>query len=399
MKSRLENLINRISLIGASPNDSEEIKFFKSLLVLCSILFMVAGTAWGILYYIWGEEKSSLIPLIYTVFSFLSLIYFAYSRQYVLFRFSQLLLVLLLPVALMISLGGFVNGSAVILWSLICPLGAMVFNKESNAPRWFFTFVVLVAGSGIVQPWLRVQNNLTAGQINFFFVINLAGVGGLIFLMVYYFVEKKNYFQDQSEDLLLNILPKQIVEKLKEEQKTIVEHFEGASILFADIVNFTPISSTYTPARLLELLNEVFLKFDTLVEKYDIEKIKTIGDSYMVASGVPCPRIDHALVLTRMAIEMRDYVRDHEFSGTRLQFRFGINSGPVTAGVIGKKKFSYDLWGEAVNIASRMESHGLPNIIQITQATYDQIKDEIPCVDGGMLIVKGKGEMKVWRVA
>jgi guanylate cyclase len=360
---------------------------------------MLAGTAWGILYYTWGEQKSSLIPLMYTLFSFLSLIYFAYSRRFVFFRFSQLLNILLLPVALMVSLGGFVNGSAVILWSLICPLGAMLFNKESNARWWFFAFIVLVIGSGIIQPWLRTQNNLTAGQINFFFVMNLGGVGGLIFLMVYYFVEKKNFFQDRSEALLLNILPKEIVEKLKEEQKTIVEHFDGASILFADIVNFTPISSTYTPARLLELLNEVFLKFDTLVEKYGIEKIKTIGDSYMVASGVPCPRTDHALVLTRMAIEMRDYVRSHEFSGTRLQFRFGINSGPVTAGVIGKKKFSYDLWGEAVNIASRMESHGQANTIQITQATYDLIKNEIPCVDGGMLIVKGKGEMRVWRVA
>lgn len=399
MKSRLENLITRISQLGASPNDNEEIKFFKSLLVLCSILFMLAGTAWGILYYIWGEKKSSLIPLIYTVFSLFSLIYFAYSRHFVFFRFSQLLNILLLPVALMISLGGFVNGSAVILWSLICPLGAMVFNKQSNAPRWFFAFLVLVVGSGIIQPWLRVQNNLTAGQINFFFIINLGGVGGLIFLMVYYFVQKKNFFQDQSEALLLNILPKPIVEKLKEEQKTIVEHFEGASIMFADIVNFTPISSTYTPAGLLELLNAVFLKFDALVEKYEVEKIKTIGDCYMVASGVPIPRKDHALVLTRMAIEMRDYVRDHEFSGTRLQFRFGINSGPVIAGVIGKKKFSYDLWGEAVNIASRMESHGQANTIQITQATYDLIKEEIPCMDGGMLIVKGKGEMKVWKVA
>lgn len=345
MKSRLENLITRISQVGASPNDNEEIKFYKSLLVLCSILFMLAGTAWGILYYTWGEKKSSLIPLIYTVFSLFSLIYFAYSRNFVFFRFSQLLNILLLPVALMISLGGFVNGSAVVLWSLICPLGAMVFNKESKAGRWFVAFIVLVIGSGIIQPLLRVQNNLTASQINFFFILNLAGVGGLIFLMVYYFVEKKNYFQDRSEALLLNILPKQIVEKLKEEQKTIVEHFEEASILFADIVNFTPISSTYAPARLLELLNEVFLKFDTLVEKYDIEKIKTIGDSYMVASGVPCPRKDHALVLARMAIEMRDYILTHEFSGTRLQFRFGINSGPVIAGVIGKKKFSYDLGG------------------------------------------------------
>lgn len=399
MNPRLENLIARISRLGASPHDNEEIRLHKSLLVLCSILFMMAGSLWGVLYFLWGERQAGLIPLIYTLISLISLIYFTHSRQFVLFRFSQLLLILLLPVILMVALGGFVSGSAVILWSLICPLGAMVFNKESNAPQWFFAFISLVFLSGIVQPWIRVENHLTAGQIYFFFVMNLAGVGGLIFLMVYYFVEKKNYFQDQSEALLLNILPKEIVEILKKEQRTIVEHFEGASILFADIVNFTPISSTYAPARLLELLNAVFLKFDTLVEKYGVEKIKTIGDSYMVASGVPSPREDHALVLTRMAIEMRDYVRQHEFSGTRLQFRFGINSGPVIAGVIGKKKFSYDLWGESVNIASRMESQGQANTIQITEATYKLIKDEIPCIDGGVMVIKGKGEMKVWKVA
>lgn len=360
---------------------------------------MIAGVGWGSMYILFGETKAGLIPLGYSVISLISILHFNRTKKFNFFRFSQLMLILLLPCALMLALGGFISGSAVILWSLISPLGAMLFNTETKAPSWFWAFIFLVLMSGFTYPWVSFDNNLTTGQIYFFFVINLAGVGALIFAMVYYFVGKKNYFQERSESLLLNILPKEIVETLRKEHRTIAEHFESASILFADIVNFTPISSTLNPDKLVELLNEVFSIFDTLAEKYKLEKIKTIGDCYMVAAGVPSFRPDHAQVLTRMAIEMRDYVRDHEFSGTRLQFRFGINSGPVTAGVIGKKKFSYDLWGEAVNIASRMESHGLPNIIQITQATYDLIKDEIPCVDGGMLIVKGKGEMKVWRVA
>ena len=249
-----------------------------------------------------------------------------------------------------------------------------------------------------MQPFVGFTNNLSPGTIIFFFVVNLIAVGSLIFLMVFYFVGRKNWFQEKSETLLLNILPKEIVSILKNEPHTIADYYEGASILFADLVNFTPLSATMTPIELVELLNEVFSHFDLLVEKHGLEKIKTIGDCYMVASGVPRPRSDHAQVLTAMALEMRDYVSHHEFCGRKLSFRIGLNSGPVVAGVIGRKKFSYDLWGDAVNTASRMESHGEEGSIQITRATYDLIKDDFVCESRGTLKVKGKGEMEIWFV-
>jgi guanylate cyclase len=298
----------------------------------------------------------------------------------------------------MLTLGGFVNGSAVVLWALICPLGALLFDGPSHAPRWFLAFVSLVVLSGFLQPYVGFANNLSSELVIFFFIINLIGVGSLVFLMVFYFVGQKNVFQEKSETLLLNILPKEIVAILKNEPRTIADHFEGASILFADVVNFTPLSVTMTPIELVELLNEVFSYFDSLVEKYRLEKIKTIGDCYMVASGVPRPRVDHAQVLTHMALEMRDYVSQHEFRGCKLAFRIGLNSGPVVAGVIGRKKFIYDLWGDAVNTASRMESHGQGGIIQITRATYELVKDDFVCEPRGMVNVKGKGEMEVWFV-
>jgi len=150
-----------------------------------------------------------------------------------------------------------------------------------------------------------------------------------------------------------------------------------------------------TPTALVELLNKVFSYFDLLVEKYGLEKIKTIGDCYMVASGVPRPRDDHAQVLIAMALEMRDYVSEHQFSGRQLTFRIGVNSGPVVAGVIGRKKFIYDLWGDAVNTASRMESHGQGGFIQITRATYELVKDDFVCESHGIMNVKGKGEGNV----
>ncbi|MFV1972380.1 MAG: adenylate/guanylate cyclase domain-containing protein, partial [Thiohalobacterales bacterium] len=241
-------------------------------------------------------------------------------------------------------------------------------------------------------------NNLSHSLVIFFFVINLIGVGTIIFLMVFYFASLKNEFQERSESLLLNILPKEIVAILKNEPRTIADHFEGASVLFADVVNFTPMSASMTPTELVELLNEVFSYFDVLSDRYGLEKIKTIGDCYMVASGVPRPRADHAQALTRMALEMREHVSQREFQGRKLVFRIGINSGPVVAGVIGRKKFIYDLWGDAVNTASRMESHGQEGIIQITRDTYELIKDDFVCEPHGTVQVKGKGEMEVWFV-
>lgn len=387
-----------VARIGADPNDEDDIKLQKSLLVICAILFIFAGAAWGLMYILFGEALAGMIPLSYSAISLLSIFHFGLTRRYHFFRFSQLVLILLLPFLLMVTLGGFVNGSAVILWALICPLGALLFDKRSHAPAWFLAFLGLVVLSGFLQPYVGSANNLSPGVVIFFFAINLMGVSTIIFLMFSYFVGQKKIFQEKSETLLLNILPKEIVGILKSQPRTIADHFEGASVLFADIVNFTPLSATMTPKELVELLNKVFSYFDLLVEKYGLEKIKTIGDCYMVASGVPRPRPDHAQVLTRMALEMRDYVSQHEFQGHKLTFRIGLNSGPMVAGVIGRKKFIYDLWGDAVNTASRMESHGHEGIIQITRATYELIKDDFACEPRGTVNVKGKGEMEVWFV-
>ena len=398
MKRLMTKLLAWVVCIGEAQDDDDDIRLRKSLLVVCASSFVVAGAAWGLMYILFDEPLAGAIPLSYSSISLLSILHFGLTHRYHFFRFSQLMLILLLPFFLMLTLGGFVNGSAVILWSLICPLGAMLFDEPRQAPRWFLAFVSLVILSVILQPYVGFANNLSSGAVILFFVINLIGVGSIVFLMVYYFVGQKNMFQEKSEALLLNILPKEIVAILKNEPRTIADHFEGVSILFADVVNFTPLSATMTPKELVELLNEVFSHFDSLVEKYGLEKIKTIGDCYMVAAGIPRSRADHAQALTAMALEMRDYVSLHEFQGRKLTFRIGLNSGPVVAGVIGRKKFIYDLWGDAVNTASRMESHGHAGTIQITRATYELVKDDFVCEPRGTVNVKGKGKMEVWFV-
>jgi len=245
---------------------------------------------------------------------------------------------------------------------------------------------------------LGQTNDLPVSMQKGMVIFNVSGISIFVLIILQLFVIQRNQYQEQSDSLLLNILPREIADILRNENRVIADAFEGASILFADVVNFTPLSVTMSPVELVNLLNEVFSHFDVLAEKHKLEKIKTIGDCYMVASGIPRARVDHAQAVTRMALDILDYVKSHNFNGRTLAFRIGINSGPVIAGVIGQKKFAYDLWGDAVNTASRMESHGTSNIIQITRSTYELIKDEFICEPQKPIIVKGKGEMDVWYV-
>jgi guanylate cyclase len=219
-----------------------------------------------------------------------------------------------------------------------------------------------------------------------------------------YFQQQKNEAyrllrieQEKADSLLLNILPKEIAAILKNESRTIAQNFAGASILFADLVGFTPLTARMVPVEMVHLLNQIFSYFDDLAEKYDLEKIRTIGDNYMVAAGVPRPRPDHAHVLALMALDMQRFIPTLPLvDGKPIQFRIGINSGPVVGGVIGRKKFVYDLWGDAVNLASRMESQGVAGKIQITQSTYELIQSDFRCEFRGTIEVKGRGEMNTW---
>jgi class 3 adenylate cyclase/sensor domain CHASE-containing protein len=200
----------------------------------------------------------------------------------------------------------------------------------------------------------------------------------------------------KAEKLLRNILPPSVAARLKADE-TIADSFPEVSVLFADIVGFTELSAKVTPDELVKLLNEIFSLFDDLAERHRLEKIKTIGDAYMIVAGVPDPRPDHAEALAVMALDMQDALaRFNAAHDTKLAIRVGINSGPVVAGVIGTKKFIYDLWGDAVNIASRMESSGLPGRVQITEATRRRLDGKIAVEERGTITIKGKGEMRTW---
>lgn len=203
--------------------------------------------------------------------------------------------------------------------------------------------------------------------------------------------------QDRSEALLLNVLPASIADRLKQDEKVIADQFDDVTVMFADLVGFTQASQQVRPDELVGTLDELFSTFDRLVERHGLEKIKTIGDAYMVAGGLPDPRPDHAAAVADMALALRRAVSERvDPAGHPMDVRIGIDTGPVVAGVIGRHKFAYDLWGDTVNTASRMESHGVPGRIQVTERTYRRLRDAYLFEPRGPVEIKGKGIMDTW---
>jgi guanylate cyclase len=400
----LKKIFGVLSQLGVDATDSDEVRQEKNLIVAASIVSGSAALVWGVIYILQGEIVGGIIPLLSGVVFYFFLVNFARTGNISRFKLVVFLLYLTVPTSSMWFLGGFYPSSIMIIWSFIAAIMALITSTLTSAFRWFFAYLLLLVASGFIQPFLPNDTLLSDGLITTFIVLNLGVISIIIFMVLRYFIDQKNKAyallaveQEKSNNLLLNVLPKEIADILKSKDQTIADHFEEASILFADLVGFTQLTQSLTPEEMIGLLNEIYSHFDSLVDKYSLEKIRTIGDNYMVASGVPTPRADHVQALAKMALDVLKYTESLPMqNGTAINFRIGINSGPLVAGVIGKKKFHYDVWGDTVNTASRMESHGVPGKIQVTKDTYSILKDEFIFESRGVLNVKGKGNMETW---
>jgi guanylate cyclase len=322
--------------------------------------------------------------------SVLSVAIFARLRNFALFRFTELALIILLPFLLQITLGGFIESSAVVLWSLIAPMGALIFEGPRRSAVWFAAFLAFVLLSGLLQGRFDRPNNLPPVLVISFFVLNIGAISTIVFALLYFFITQREHAlkllrieEEKSNNLLLNILPREIAAKLKDNPGTIAEHYDHVSILFADIVDFTPLSAELSPRDMVGILNEIFSHFDSLIDEYGVEKIETVGDEYMAACGVPRACADHAQSIARLALRMRSYMGNFRaINGRHLQIRIGIHSGPIVAGVIGKKKFAFELFGDTVNTANRMQSHGEPGKIQ-SRGYFELLQDKFICEPRG----------------
>jgi adenylate cyclase len=404
---RLPGAFQGLAGVGVDAADSEDLRLDKAMLTLVASLLAAMSCAWVVIYLAIGLPRSAAIPFVYQLCVVASLIGFARTKRIGTIRTILLLLMLALPFALQWSLGGFANGSAVAAWAGIAPILAYLFGARS----WIslLAFVLLLAISGMFETTLAASAPyIDSGVRAVLFVMNLAGPSVAAFLALLYFTAERDRTraalvrehhlleaeQARSERLLLNILPAPIADQLRDGVTTIAESQPDVTVLFADIVGFTPLGEQLDAQALVGLLNDVFVIFDDLAAAAGLEKIKTIGDAYMVVGGLPTPRPDHLVAVLELALAMcRAISRVGTPNGEPLQLRIGIDTGPVVAGVIGRHKFSYDVWGDTVNTASRMESHGVVGRIQVTERVARAAWQQFDFEPRNSVAIKGKGTM------
>jgi len=419
----IRSWLHRLGQRAISDEDSEQEKLNKTLAIFASGLMGFGAMLWLVIYQAMGIKFSATVPFGYIAVSAASLVLYLWRRNFALFRFVQTSLFLFVPFVMQWSIGSYVSSSGVMLWALLAPVGVMMFQGPRESLPWFVAYLVMTAVSGFFDYFLTegTESGVSAQSIAVFFALNFAAMSTIIYLLISYFVRQRDKLQarvdeqykllqeeqEKSERLLLNILPGPIAERLKAQQTTIADGFADVTVMFADIINFTRLAEEMPPKFMVTLLNEVFSHYDQLAEKYGLEKIKTIGDAYMVAGGLDehhrtegrDPGRDYCRAICGMAIEMRDYME--ALSGirkARLQIHVGIGTGPVVAGVIGMKKFIYDLWGDTVNIASRVTGEAGPGAILVDATTYRRVQESFEFEGPQTIHVKGKGDMTVYRL-
>jgi len=347
-----------------------------------------------------GYAVMAAVPYLYLVISYASLFVFYKFQRFEYFTFTQLVMLLVMPFFMQWVIGGYAASSGVAIWAILSPVGALMILGTRQSTPWFLFFVGLAFISWLLNPYLASNSlPIPADTKNAFFLMNITGTAAILYGVLRYFQGQKERAmsslaleQARSDKLLLNILPIPVAERLKANDMRIADHYESVTVLFADLVNFTQISQHMPPAQLVDLLSQVFLKFDELAEKYQVEKIKTIGDAYMVISGAPVLFTDHAQRIANMALEMDNVLQVvAKHTNIDLQMRIGINTGPAVAGVIGSSKFSYDLWGDAVNMASRMEETCPNGAIQVMVNTQQILQHDYRFELRPLVEVKGKG--------
>ncbi|MET0218016.1 MAG: adenylate/guanylate cyclase domain-containing protein [Burkholderiales bacterium] len=398
-----------------SETDTEDEKLNKTLLVFACGLMTFAAMIWLLIYWAMGIKFSVAVPLGYQMVSAVSLFHYLKTRNFAFFRFTQVSLFLFVPFVMQWSIGSYVASSGVMLWALLAPVGVMVFQGPRESIPWFIAYLVLTAVSGFFDYYLSsgAEAGVPLRTIAVFFALNFAAMSSIVYLIMSMFVREKSRLKteldaqhnmlqvekEKSEKLLLNILPAPIADRLKDDQSTIADGYADATVMFADIVNFTKLSDELPPSQMVTLLNEVFSSFDALAEKHQLEKIKTIGDAYMVAGGVIGGDGEYSAAMLEMALDARDVIARHSLLGSdRSGIHMGIASGPVVAGVIGRKKFIYDLWGDTVNVASRLSSEAAAGSINVDEATYRRLRGRFHFEGPELLPIKGKGTLPVYRL-
>jgi len=418
MTMDLRTFARRLRSAGVLSSDDNETRIRKTILVFSMGLMTAAPVFWLALYWLAGLQLSATLPLTYQIISVCTLVYYVTSGNFAFFQYAQLGLFLFFPFIVQISIGNFISASGAVLWGILAPIIAVPVLGARNSTPWFVAHIALMlmcgfmdyqlAGAAKSLPQVPLQVSVL------FFTLNFVAITSIAYAVLRYSAKEKQRYQtelelsngllqkeqERSERLLLNILPGPVAERLKQENETIADGFADVTVMFADIVNFTQIAEGLSPNQIFTMLNKIFSSFDELAEKHGLEKIKTIGDAYMVAGGMEAnTQVNYTEAIAEMAIDMRDLLaQNHKVNEIGLEIRIGIGTGPVVAGVVGRKKFIYDLWGDTVNIASRITAEGVPGMVQVDTTSYRRLRQRYDFLDPQTIYLKGKGETVVYRL-
>ena len=394
---------------------TQEDKLRSSLLILACAFMNFAVMFWLAIYWLMGQNYSTNVPLAYQAVSLSSLIYYLKTKNFAAFRFIQLSLFLFAPFVMQWSVGNSVTSSGVTIWALLAPVGAVVVAGWRESIPWFVAYIILSAVSGFFDYFLGVGNmgGLEMKTIGVFFALNFVAMSSILYFLIRHFVLEMEKIkgrldqqhtllideQKKSEQLLLNVLPSAIAQRLKDNHGLIADGHADVTVMFADISNFTQMTAQMAPQQMVALLNTIFSRFDSMTDKYGLEKIKTIGDAYMVVGGLTRSQDDYVKNVVDMAVEMRKFVSLHtDLIRLNMGIHIGIATGPAVAGVIGSKRFIYDVWGDAVNMASRLSDEGKKGDILIDKTTYSRMRNQFKFEMPNVANLKGKGEVPVYRL-
>ena len=406
---------------AASPRSGQPVltpeeKLSGDMLMLTTGFMMCAAALWLAVYWSMGYQYSTAIPLVFQGLSVITIGLWWKLRRLYIFAVVQLGLILFTPFAMQWSIGNFVTASGVSLWGLMAPVGAVTVLGTRQSMPWFFAWLFMTVMAGFFDFMITgVVARIDLQTVAVFFVLNFAAISVMIYSLLWYFASEKQKLRTQvdaqhqeillekerSEKLLLNVLPPAIAERLKRNEVNIAQGHADVTVMFADIVGFTRMTEELSPVETVKILNDVFSIFDDIADKHRVEKIKTIGDAYMACAGLDTgAQIHYADAVANMALEMIARVDEYrKRTGERVQIRIGIGTGPVVAGVIGKKKFIYDMWGDTVNVAFRLAADAPAESVHVDLTTHRRLHNRFRFNAGQELEIKGKGRMQVFQLA
>ena len=390
---------------GLSPDDTEADRLRKRVLTLTVMTVVAVVSVLAVTYAVVGLTRAAIVPAAYVIVTGIAFVVFAKTKNDIPFRNVQLVLYLIFPPVLQWVLGGYLEGSAVVMLAAIAPVLALMLLGRRWSAALLVLFAIIAVGAGLAdvvfeQPVSVVPSEVVVGLI----VMNMVGLVTIVYFPLAFYIMAYGRAHDalqaerrRSERLMISLLPASVASRLKAGEQVIADQLSGVAVLFADMVGFTSATERLPAQEIVRRLNEAFTVFDRLTEARGLDKIKTIGDSYMVAGGITSDDPQSVHDVADLALAMRESAKSLSIDAANpLQLRFGIDVGPVIAGVVGEQMLVYDIYGDVVNTASRMASHGTPNQIHVTGRVRARLDGEFELESRGSIPIKGKGEMETF---